>query len=1162
MNLHPVAYWPLQETTPPPNYDIETNYGSFGAIANAYYGSTNAWHGQPGIDSDSSAFFAGASGFAIVPTRDKRISLAAGQPFTVECWVRPTANLFFRGILSQTGPNNAGGLNGVNASSGWELSQGFAAYKGTGAGNNPPGWGFHVFNGNGFTGGAEAIAANTNCWLAGGAIGFTNSWLYLAGVFDGTNTWLYVYSTNMDNSVSGGTNLMQGFPQFPITTAANGSQNTNLTFSPDTWDPIQFATERGLNANPFTGNIDEVAIYTNALTINQITNHFTAGTNGLGSYSTTILADNPAMYWRMDAPAWTNPPASTYPTAGNYGSAASGMTNVNTGVTGANCAVYQPGTVPGVSGPSFGGFGTLTNACAFNGMVGAVDAGYHSLLNPIGVTNNFTMVAWIKGNPMDTSRFEAVASHSDKSWKGQVKGGTSFAYRGAGAQPSIAPATYNVNDGNWHMYVVESTYTAGVSTNVSVYLDSGLINATVANTSAIPGTNGDVWIGGAPDNVQPTNESSYNGNQQFFAGSVCHVAYFTNALTPSQINTLYSTARPEPQLFTQPQNGFAGVGGAYTNTVGVSGAQPLFYQWYKDNVLLGTQTNAGLVLNPVQVSDQSTNYFVIATNNFGAVTSAVVSLTVVTNLTIVQQFPVTYTSPITLYGGTSTYLGSTPTFSVSAVGAVPITYQWRTNGVAVDGATNSSFTMTNCQTTSPTDFDCVLVNSYGSLTSMLWSVSYTAAPTAPFPQAVLAANPIGYWRLNEPDDGAFDGNAGVICNEYQSGNNGLYTNMTLHNSGFGTGYSPSTDPTEAAAEFGVFPTTSAVNCDAFTISNIDLSVPAGVDGEFTVAVWANGNSFTQPGNAGLVTKGFFNGEEFTLDEGSSVNPTGLRFYVRDALATGYDASSAVKLGNDSNWHFVVGVCDGAHGKTFLYVDGVLVGSATIPLGAGIVNSASVPLMIGARSGSAAAPGGNQFRGLLNDVAIYKYAMTASQIASQYQATGRTIPPYFVPPVPSTNVSVIANSTLTVPVTAFGTPPIGYVWTNVTAGATITADATNNSTLSATLTYPNIPLSWNGNQLQLIVTNAYGTTNLTFALSVASSVNSNPTNIVFSVTSGNQLTLSWPADHTGWRLQSQTNAPGVGIGSTWYDVAGANATNQATFSIDPTNGSVFYRMVYP
>ncbi|HEY1663119.1 MAG TPA: immunoglobulin domain-containing protein [Verrucomicrobiae bacterium] len=74
------------------------------------------------------------------------------------------------------------------------------------------------------------------------------------------------------------------------------------------------------------------------------------------------------------------------------------------------------------------------------------------------------------------------------------------------------------------------------------------------------------------------------------------------------------------------------------------------------------------------------------------------------------------------------------------------------------------------------------------------------------------------------------------------------------------------------------------------------------------------------------------------------------------------------------------------------------------------------------------------------------------------------------------------------------------------------------------------------------------------------VNPNPTNIVFSV-SGGSLSLSWPADHTGWTLQSQTNAPGVGLTATWYNVSGSSATDMVTVPFSPTNGSVFYRLEY-
>lgn len=76
-----------------------------------------------------------------------------------------------------------------------------------------------------------------------------------------------------------------------------------------------------------------------------------------------------------------------------------------------------------------------------------------------------------------------------------------------------------------------------------------------------------------------------------------------------------------------------------------------------------------------------------------------------------------------------------------------------------------------------------------------------------------------------------------------------------------------------------------------------------------------------------------------------------------------------------------------------------------------------------------------------------------------------------------------------------------------------------------------------------------------------SVATNPTNIT-AVVSGGQYDLSWPATHTGWRLQVQTNSLSVGLSGTWFDVAGSSATNHMIIPINPANGSVFFRLVYP
>jgi fibronectin type 3 domain-containing protein len=60
----------------------------------------------------------------------------------------------------------------------------------------------------------------------------------------------------------------------------------------------------------------------------------------------------------------------------------------------------------------------------------------------------------------------------------------------------------------------------------------------------------------------------------------------------------------------------------------------------------------------------------------------------------------------------------------------------------------------------------------------------------------------------------------------------------------------------------------------------------------------------------------------------------------------------------------------------------------------------------------------------------------------------------------------------------------------------------------------------------------------------------------------QFQFNWPADHTGWRLQAQTNAPGAGLGTNWVTVSGSTGTNAIAIPVGNTNGSVFFRLVYP
>ena len=67
--------------------------------------------------------------------------------------------------------------------------------------------------------------------------------------------------------------------------------------------------------------------------------------------------------------------------------------------------------------------------------------------------------------------------------------------------------------------------------------------------------------------------------------------------------------------------------------------------------------------------------------------------------------------------------------------------------------------------------------------------------------------------------------------------------------------------------------------------------------------------------------------------------------------------------------------------------------------------------------------------------------------------------------------------------------------------------------------------------------------------------------ITSVVSGTNLTLSWPAGQTGANLQEQINPLTVGLSTNWVTVPGSSTTNQMTFPIILTNGTVFFRLLY-
>jgi len=77
-------------------------------------------------------------------------------------------------------------------------------------------------------------------------------------------------------------------------------------------------------------------------------------------------------------------------------------------------------------------------------------------------------------------------------------------------------------------------------------------------------------------------------------------------------------------------------------------------------------------------------------------------------------------------------VGQAASFSVTAFGTAPLSYQWQKNGTAISGATSSSYT-TPVETTLDTgaQFTVVVSNSAGSATSNVATLTVNPAPVAP-----------------------------------------------------------------------------------------------------------------------------------------------------------------------------------------------------------------------------------------------------------------------------------------------------------------------------------------------------------------------------------------------------------------------------------------------
>ncbi|HVM47136.1 MAG TPA: LamG-like jellyroll fold domain-containing protein [Candidatus Acidoferrum sp.] len=948
-----------------------------------------------------------------------------------------------------------------------------------------------------------------------------NHWTHLAGTFDGNNQILYV------NGVPVATNQIGGF-------TANSAA------------PLNIGAGNNDQASPafyWTGLINEVAVYSAVLTPNQILKHYDLSTTG--TVPAPVITHQPqslSLYSNLTASfsvqaqslvtvsyQWMAGPTGSHVytnlvNAGNISGVATSNL-VITALSAANAADY----VAVVSNSS----GSVTSSVATLTMIPAPTDTYGALVVAGG-----PVAYWRMNETSGTVMHDYMGGHN-----GTYQGGVTLNQAGISSYDTNGAVRFDGSSG--YAQVPNSPALNTPAFSVECWLNpsqAGSPMSAIGNQDSVNGTDGyDLSVtAGSPDDVTftvgATNLSigytpldAYAGQ----AGQWTHVvATFQNSNTVLYINgQLAATNTPS----------------SYPTWLTPNSAWPLY---------IGAGNN-----------DQATpaNYW------SGLINEVAVYKTVLTPVQVQQHYSVAALggySPPTISQSTTNlqrYATMSATFAAQVTSFLPtVTYQWMAgaqgsgvytnllNAGNISGATTTNMVITNLALANAADYVLVAQNAAGSVTSLVTTLSVQALPSDAYGAAVVANNPVAFWRLNETV-----GSSGSKAYDYAGGYNGTYqSGVTVNQSGPG-GYANTKSDyfSGTSANNIIVPWAAALNPSLLTVEcwvALPSTLPTGSQNR-KIVIGSMPNTNTASGNS--------TGYYLNLEINTSASADKWSYTVGSGQSWSTASYNAYSSGNlqPLQWTHLVGTYDGT--TETLYTNGVKASSHAVPYYPNIYPNAGpnvtaqnqaawpyVPLGIGSLMNSGG-PGAG-FNGNISDAAVYNYALSAYQVLNQYTAakTGAgvgvpvfTLQPQSVSTNSGSTVSLVGQATFAQPLTYQWMVQTNGVYINLVNGGSISGATTTNLVIASVT-------SANATKYELVA--SYPGISATSSEATLTVTGSPPPIDLTSTFAVGKLTLSWT--NSAYALQQATNVVGPWI----------NTTNLSGYQVNPTNPAMFFRLVAP